>query len=80
MYGINYFQKFFSTGSGIEGQWNSTIFKFSFLKECVTEFYAQHSILFITYESAQWAKVLHITRLERRASEKQSSLLVRFVS
>jgi hypothetical protein len=42
--------------------------------------YSQHFIFFVTYEFAQWAWVLHCTRLERLAMDKQSSLLVPLVS
>jgi hypothetical protein len=42
--------------------------------------YSQHSIILVTYKSAQKAGVLHNTGLERLASDKRSNLLVQFVS
>ncbi len=42
--------------------------------------YSQHSIIFVTYESAQKAGVLHKAWLERLANDKRSNLLVQFVS
>jgi hypothetical protein len=42
--------------------------------------YSQHFIFFITYESAQQARVLHKTMLERLAISKLAYLLDLFVS
>jgi hypothetical protein len=42
--------------------------------------YSQHSIIFVTYESAQKAGVLHNTGLDRLARDKCSNVLVQFVS
>jgi hypothetical protein len=36
---------------------------------------SKHYMFFITYKWAQWARVLHYTRLERFATDKRSSLL-----
>ncbi len=41
---------------------------------------SQHFIFFLIYEWAQYARVLHHTRLERLASEKHSSLLCPLLS
>ncbi len=37
--------------------------------------YSKHFIFFVTYESAQQARVLHNTRLERLANEKHSNFI-----
>jgi hypothetical protein len=42
--------------------------------------YSQHFIFIVTYEWAQWVRVLHYTRLKRLAKDKLSSLLDPFVS
>ncbi len=42
--------------------------------------YSQHSILFVTYVSAQEAILFHDTKLERLTSDKQANLLGQFLS
>ncbi len=42
--------------------------------------YSQHSIFFVTYESAQYARLLHNSRLKRLTSDKHSNLLGQFLS
>jgi len=42
--------------------------------------YSQHFIFVVTYESAKQAGLLHITKLERLASDKHSYLLGLFIS
>jgi len=42
--------------------------------------YSQHSIFFVTYESAQYARVLHNSRLKRLTSDNHSNLLGQFLS
>jgi len=42
--------------------------------------YSRHLILFLTYEWAQYARVLHYTRLEKLAEDKHYSLLGPFMS
>ncbi len=37
--------------------------------------YSQHFIFFVTYELAQWARLLHKNKLERLAGDKHSDLL-----
>ncbi len=37
--------------------------------------YSQHSIFFVTYESAQWVRLFHNTKLERLTCDKHSNLL-----
>jgi hypothetical protein len=41
--------------------------------------YSQYYILFVTYESAQWARVLQNTGPEKLANDRHSNLLVQFV-
>jgi hypothetical protein len=42
--------------------------------------YSQHSIFFVTYESAQKARLFHNTKLERLTSAKHCNLLGLFIS
>jgi hypothetical protein len=42
--------------------------------------YSQHFIFFVTYEWAQNARVLHLTRLETLIRDKHSSLLGSFLN
>ncbi len=61
---------------------NSTEIKVSLYvwQSCEQGPYSQHSIFFITYESAQKARVFHNTMLERLTSDKHSNLLGQFLS
>ena len=42
--------------------------------------YSQHSIFFVTYKSAQYARLFHNTKLEMLTSDKHSNLLGQFLS
>jgi hypothetical protein len=42
--------------------------------------YSQHSIFFVTYESAQKARLFHNTKLERVTSAKDTNSLGQFIS
>ncbi len=42
--------------------------------------YSQHSIFFVTYESAQYARLFHNTKLERVTNAELSDLLGQFIS
>ncbi len=42
--------------------------------------YSQHSIFFVTYISAQQARLFHDTKLERFISDKHFNLLDQFLS
>jgi hypothetical protein len=42
--------------------------------------YSQHSIFFVTYESAQYAILYHNTKLESLTSAKHFNLLGQFIS
>ncbi len=42
--------------------------------------YSKHFIFFMTHERAQYARVLHYSRLERLARDEHSSLLCSFTS
>ncbi len=42
--------------------------------------YSQHSIFFLTYELAQYARLFHNTKLERLTNAKHSNLLGQFIS
>ncbi len=42
--------------------------------------YSQHFIFFVTYELAQQARMLHNIRLQKLSNDKQSNLLVLFIS
>ncbi len=44
------------------------------------ESYSQHFIFFVTYESVQYARVLHNTKLEKLGKYKHSTLLGLFES
>ncbi len=48
---------------------------FSYVFYCNQVLYSQHSIFFVTYESAQLARLFHNTKLEMLTSEKHSNLL-----
>jgi hypothetical protein len=45
-----------------------------------TGLHSQHVILFVTYKWAQYARVIHVTRLEILAIDKRSSLMGPFAS
>ncbi len=42
--------------------------------------YSQYSIFFVTYESAQYGRLFHNSKLERFTSNKHSNLLGQFLS
>jgi hypothetical protein len=44
------------------------------------ELFSQHSIFFLTYELAKYARVLNYTELERLTRDKHTSLLGPFLS
>jgi hypothetical protein len=49
-------------------------------RQTILEPYSQRYIFLATYKLAQKARVLHKTRLERLADDKNTNLLVQFVS
>jgi len=42
--------------------------------------YSQHIFFFVTFKSAQLARMLHNIRLQRLSNVKHSNLLIQFVS